>query len=293
MKEQREERKDESLNSTIFATIVLFLASVIIVASVVQSTFISSTITTKAAFAQQQTSTEIISKVHNLLNQTMNEYRNQNFTGAQSLASSAYLDHFEFIEAPLEKHDKALKNETEIMLREQLRQSIKDKLPTQDIQQLINKINNNLIKAEQLLARSNSSAKTTAVTNVSDSQTKLPNSSSTNTIRIPRTLQLSPSYSISPLNIINKVLIKGDESDQPYMPNSIIIRTGDRAGWINTDMEVHTVTSGFENSTDKGKQFDSGFLRINQTFEHTFDKAGVFNYFCTVHPTMTGVVKVE
>jgi plastocyanin len=41
------------------------------------------------------------------------------------------------------------------------------------------------------------------------------------------------------------------------------------------------------------KQFDSGLLNVNQPFEHTFDKAGVFNYFCTVHPTMTGVVNVK
>jgi hypothetical protein len=82
----------------------------------------------RTAFAQQQKPTEIISTVKTLLNQTIKEYRNQNFTGAQSLASSTYLDHFEFIEAPLEKHDKVLKENTEIMLREQLRQSIKDKL---------------------------------------------------------------------------------------------------------------------------------------------------------------------
>ena len=71
------------------------------------------------------------------------------------------------------------------------------------------------------------------------------------------------------------------------------IKTGDKVGWINTDQEVHTVTSGFENSTDKGKQFDSGLLNTNQTFEHTFDKAGTYNYFCTVHPTMAGVVNVK
>jgi hypothetical protein len=75
---------------------------------------------------RNKTSTGIISKVRTLLNQTINEYRNKNYTGAQSLATSAYLDNFEFIEAPLDKHDKALKNETEIMLREQLRQMIKD-----------------------------------------------------------------------------------------------------------------------------------------------------------------------
>jgi len=292
MEKEQEERKNQSLNLTIFATIVLFFSSAIIVTSVVQSTFVS-TFTMKPAFAQQQTSTEIISKVLDLLNQTVNEYRNQNFTGAQSLASSAYLDHFEFIEAPLEKYDKALKNETEIMLREQLRQSIKDKSPSQDIQQLISKINNNLMKAEQLLAHTNSSVKATTATNGSADEAKLTNSSSTNRT-IPGTLRsFSSSSSISSLNTTNKVLIKGDESDKPYMPISNTIKNGDRVDWINTDIEVHTVTSGFENSTDKGELFDSGILKPNQIFEHTFDRAGMYNYFCTVHPTMTGVVNVK
>jgi plastocyanin len=297
MKEEQEgKRKNQTLNLSKLATTVLFLSSVIIVACVLQSTLLSTTISiaTKPAFAQQQQKpTEIISTVKVLLNQTINEYRNQNFTAAQSLASSAYLDHFEFIEAPLEKHDKALKNETEIMLREQLRQSIKDKLPVQDIQQLINKINNNLIKAEQLLAQTEPSVKTTADTKESAAQTKLNNSSSSNTTRMPGTLQSSSSSSTSALNTTNKILIAGDESDKPYMPRSITIKTGDKVGWINTDEEIHTVTSGFENSTDKGKLFDSGFLKTNQTFEHTFDKAGMYNYFCTVHPTMTGVVNVK
>jgi high-affinity iron transporter len=161
----------------------------------------------KTAFAQEQKKTpvEITCTVKSLLNRTINEYRNQNFTGAQSLASSAYLDQFEFIEAPLEKHDKSLKENTEIMLREQLRQSTKDKLPLESIQQLVNKIDSNLNKAEQLLAQTNSSIKTSAISSVA--QTLL---------------------SSSGLNTTNKVLIAGDESDQPYMPSSIIIKTGDK-----------------------------------------------------------------
>jgi hypothetical protein len=31
----------------------------------------------------------------------------------------------------------------------------------------------------------------------------------------------------------------------------------------NTDVEVHTVTSGLESSADRGKQFDSGLLNGN------------------------------
>jgi plastocyanin len=280
---REEEENDKNLNAAKPVMAFLSIAGLLFMVWVLQSTAVILDVpiaASRTAFAQQQKPTEIISTVKTLLNQTIKEYRNQNFTGAQSLASSAYLDHFEFIEAPLEKHDKVLKENTEIMLREQLRQSIKDKLPVESIQQLVSKINSNLNKAEQLLAQTDSSVQITTAVNSSVAQTLRPSSSSS-------------SSSISALNTNNKVLIAGDESDQPYMPSSITIRTGDKVAWINTDEEVHTVTSGFENSTDKGKQFDSGLLNTNQTVEHTFYKAGVFSYFCTVNPTMTGVVNVK
>jgi plastocyanin len=273
MKEEQEEKKNQTLNLSKLATTVLSFAGLIIVASILPTTLITTTISMKTAFAQQQTPTEIISTVRTLLNQTINEYRNQNFTGAQSLASSAYLDHFEFIEAPLEKHDKVLKENTEIMLREQLRQSIKDKSPDENIQQLINKININLDQAERLLADTESLVQTTSATT---------SANQTNTI-----------ISSIALNTVDKVIIAGDEVKESYIPGSIIIKTADNVSWINTDEEVHTVTSGFESNTDKGKQFDSGLLNVNQTFVHTFDKAGMYNYFCTIHPIMTGLVNVN
>src|ERR671932_625530 len=159
--EQKEEHNDKIPNLTKHVMVFLSIAGLLSVGSVLQSTthIFNTSIDSTLAFAQEQqkkTPAEIISKVRSLLNQTINEYKNQNFTGAQSLASSAYLDHFEFIEAPLEKHDKALKENTEIMLREQLRQLIKDKSPVGNIQQLINNINSNLDKAEALLANESS-----------------------------------------------------------------------------------------------------------------------------------------
>jgi hypothetical protein len=135
-----------------------------------------------------------------------------------------------FIEAPLEKHDKVLKENTEIMLREQLRQSIKDKLPVESIQQLVSKINSNLNKAEQLLAQTDSSVQITTAVNSSVAQTLWPSSSS----------------SISALNTNNKVLIAGDESDQLCMPSSITIRTGDKVAQINTEQKpFHINVEGF------------------------------------------------
>jgi plastocyanin len=37
----------------------------------------------------------------------------------------------------------------------------------------------------------------------------------------------------------------------------------------------------------------SGTLSSGQTFSHTFDSQGLYNYFCALHPSMTGSVVVE
>jgi plastocyanin len=276
----KEERNNKILNMTKVITMSLFIAGSLTMTSVLQSSttpIFNASIESKMAFAQEQkkTPTEIISTVKTLLNRTINEYRNQNFTGAQGFASSAYLDNYEFIEAPLGKRDKTLNENTEIMLREQLRQAIKDESPIENIQQLINNIISNLDKAEALLANESPiQTVTTSETSSTTNQTNLPNSSP------------------APSNT-TEVKIIGDEVKEPYIPGSTIIQSGDKVRWINNDVEVHSVTSGLENSADRGKQFDSGLLNANQTFEHTFDKPGTYNYYCSVHPIMTGLVNVN
>jgi plastocyanin len=275
---QEEGNKDKIQNLTKPVMALLSIAGLLIMASVLQSaTLISTTpIASQMAFAQQQkTPKEIISTVKTLLNQTINEYRNQNFTGAQGLASSAYLDNYEFIEAPLDKHDKALNENTEIMLREQLRQMIKDKSPIENVQQLINHINSNLDKVESLLANESPIQTMTSAASSSTNQTSLPTATS------------------STASNATEVKIIGDEVKEPYIPGSIIIESGEKVRWVNNDVEVHTVTSGLESSADRGKQFDSGLLNAKQAFEHIFDKPGTYNYYCTVHPIMTGLVNVN
>jgi plastocyanin len=274
---KREEKNNKILNVTKPVKTCLSIAGLLTMASVLQITTLifNAPTASQVAFAQEQRKpAEIISKVRSLLNQTINQYRNQNFTGAQSLATSAYLDNFEFLESPLDKHDKTLRNDTEIMLREQLRQVIKDKPPAENIQQLINRINSNLDKAEALLANESPIQITTSETSSTTNQTNLTTNSSTASNK-------------------TEVKILGDEVKEPYIPGSIIIQTGEKVRWINSDVEVHTVTSGLESSIDKGKQYDSGLLNANQSFELTFDKPGTYNYYCTVHPIMTGLVNVS
>jgi hypothetical protein len=85
------------------------------------------------------------------LNQTLQEYNQQNYAEAEALVTTAYIDNFEFIEAPLAEKDEALMENTEVMLREQLRQFIQNRVSVEEIQQHIDKINSNLDKAEGLL----------------------------------------------------------------------------------------------------------------------------------------------
>jgi hypothetical protein len=85
------------------------------------------------------------------LNQTVNAYKQQNYAEAEALVTTAYLDNFEFIEAPLAEKDEVLMENTETMLREQLRQLIQNQVPAEQLQQHVDKINSNLDKVEQLL----------------------------------------------------------------------------------------------------------------------------------------------
>ena len=99
----------------------------------------------------QREPAELISTIHNLLNQTMVEYNKQNYTGAADLADIAYIDNFEFLEAPLAEEDEQLMEETEITLREDLSRLIEERAQPQQVQELINEINERLDQAEQLL----------------------------------------------------------------------------------------------------------------------------------------------
>jgi hypothetical protein len=93
----------------------------------------------------------VITEIRNILNQTIQEYKQQNYNKAETLAIGAYLDNFEYIENVLAEKDKALMQNIELMLREQLRQMIQNKVSSEELQQHIDKINSNLDQAEKLL----------------------------------------------------------------------------------------------------------------------------------------------
>ena len=118
------------------------------------SAFAQGTTESDAAAGEEAQSTsdplELISTIQSLLNQAVVEYGSQNFTGAAELAQIAYLDNYEYLEAPLGQLDPALMEATEIMIREDMQNSIESRVPLSELQQLVNTINGNLITAQQL-----------------------------------------------------------------------------------------------------------------------------------------------
>jgi len=78
-----------------------------------------------------------------------------------------------------------------------------------------------------------------------------------------------------------------------FSPNPLTVTPGTTVTWKNTDTVSHYVTSGQPSDNTTGTVFDSGnLIKPAGTYQFTFANAGTFNYFCTVHPWMTGQVIV-
>ena len=82
-----------------------------------------------------------------------------------------------------------------------------------------------------------------------------------------------------------------EKTGECYLPSAITISAGQKVSWSNADSAAHTVTSG--TATGTTGVFDSGIFMSGSVYEFTFDDAGTYDYFCMVHPWMTGKVLVS
>jgi len=79
-----------------------------------------------------------------------------------------------------------------------------------------------------------------------------------------------------------------------YDPSPANVAVGTTVTWTNNDATLHTVYSGTpDDSANSGKLFQSTYMAKGQTFEHKFDTAGTFDYYCTLHPFMLGKIVVS
>ncbi len=82
-----------------------------------------------------------------------------------------------------------------------------------------------------------------------------------------------------------------EATNECYIPYEITINVGEEVTWSNDDSAAHTVTAGSAAEGPSGA-FDSSLFMAGTTFSHTFEEAGIFPYFCMVHPWMEGIVYV-
>ena len=76
-----------------------------------------------------------------------------------------------------------------------------------------------------------------------------------------------------------------------YIPPYYVAKVGQTVSWKNDDSAFHSVTSGQQENPDG--LFDSGHIDPYERFSYEFNEAGVYSYYCTLHPWMNGVIKVE
>ena len=71
-----------------------------------------------------------------------------------------------------------------------------------------------------------------------------------------------------------------------FLPQRITVKAGTTVTWINEDDVPHTIVSS-------SKVFKSKALDTADKFSFTFTTPGTYDYFCSLHPHMTGAVVVE
>jgi plastocyanin len=71
-----------------------------------------------------------------------------------------------------------------------------------------------------------------------------------------------------------------------FEPQRLTVRAGTTVTWVNQDDIPHTLAS-------TAKIFKSKALDTDDKFSFTFATPGVYDYFCSMHPHMTGTIVVE
>ena len=71
-----------------------------------------------------------------------------------------------------------------------------------------------------------------------------------------------------------------------FAPQRVTVKVGATVTWINDDDIPHTVASS-------SKLFKSKVLDSEDKFSFAFTTPGTYEYFCSLHPHMTGAIVVE
>lgn len=74
--------------------------------------------------------------------------------------------------------------------------------------------------------------------------------------------------------------------DIAFVPETARVKVGQRVCWVNDDQAQHDARA-------EDGQFASELFGKGQTYTTTLRRAGTIGYVCTVHPGMTGTLRVS
>lgn len=86
------------------------------------------------------------------------------------------------------------------------------------------------------------------------------------------------------------------QGNPAYSPDTVTVKKGDVVAVTNKDSVPHTVTNGKDASDPtSGKLFDTSIINAGSSAQFSSVKlsAGTFPFHCTIHPYMTGTLKVQ
>ena len=170
------------------------------------------------------------------------------------------------------------------------------------------------VQANQTTIMTNMTAKaanqTSAMTSNTTSTTNQTGTASSNqTATVPKSVQSNTTLPASGANATSTstaqssttvTISKGASATQGtctatdcFDPQVINIQVGNTITWTNDDTVGHTATSGKVTDNQTGTVWDSSLIKAGGTYTSPpFTTAGTYNYFCQVHPWMTGQVIV-
>ena len=77
-----------------------------------------------------------------------------------------------------------------------------------------------------------------------------------------------------------------------FIPNAATVAVGGTVSFVNSDTAPHTSTSGTPAGGPDGV-WDSSLVMPGSSYDTTISSAGTYDYFCMVHPWMTGTITAK
>jgi plastocyanin len=113
----------------------------------------------------------------------------------------------------------------------------------------------------------------------------------TSKFRRPQAILIAGLCVVAPLLLANPAFAAGQTvtitiDNFTFKPEQTTVTPGTTVIWINNDDIPHTIV-------ETKKSFRSKPLDTENSFSFTFTNAGDYDYFCSLHPHMTGKVIVK